>query len=244
MISCIWTVSLIVSGWAVGPAADTDGPLEARTAAYRAATRQAVDEVLARPEFADLRPARDGWVRGFLEWVARVLRRMGGGVRSLPPWLFWVLITWLVLTLVAVLAHVAYLLWGMIRPMGTAVRSSGTPRGLELFGIRDAEFDAVYRTAQERMGAGDWAAAARYLYVAAILWLDAHGVITFRASKTDRDYWEELSDHPDRLAGFRRLTGLFEATAYGGEPGTVQTCREMLSLIELLRREASPSIAN
>jgi hypothetical protein len=87
------------------------------------------------------------------------------------------------------------------------------------------------------LDAGDWSAATRYLYVAAILWLDRQGSVAFRRSKTNRDYLQELRAQ-DRLRGlFVRLTGSFEPVAYGGRPATMATGHDMAAALEGLIHE-------
>ena len=100
----------------------------------------------------------------------------------------------MLLTLAAILGHLIYVL---VKLVGAPLQGSGGGRSAggrpqDLLGIRDLDFDAVYAQAGRLVGAGDWAAATRYLYVAAILWLDRQGRIAFRSSKTNRDYLQEL----------------------------------------------------
>ena len=111
-------------------------------------------------------------------------------------------------------------------------------------GIRDLDFDAVYAEARRLLAAGDWAAATRYLYVAAILWLDRQGCIAFRLSKTNRDYLQELRPAAQQQGLFCRLTGCFEPIVYGGQAATKSTTDDMASNVEGLFHGPTGTIAS
>ncbi len=229
-----WT---LVARFGVRTAEDADFEL------YHEQVRQAVNDVLSSPEFKDLRAGRETWWFQFLNWLGSKLEGVGDNLRALPEWALWLLVGWMVLVLVAILVHMAYVLWGTVRRSGAA-RSDGAERQGrgELLGIRDLEFASVYDRARQLVESGDPVAATKYLYVAAILWLDLRGRIAFRASKTNYDYLGELTDYPEDQGRFRELTGRFETTAYGGEPPTARSCQEMVALVESLRREAASPI--
>lgn len=204
--------------------------------------RAAIDKVMAMREFRDL-SEDDGrqlgavmaWLRGFVRGIAEAIER-------LPSWLKWPIVAFLVLTLLAILAHMIYSLVVMLSGSGAADQtSSGNARGgAEWLGIGDLEFDSVYAEAQRLLASSDWIAATRYIYVAAILWLDRQGRIAFQRSKTNRDYLEELAKHPTGGAHFAQLTGAFEQVAYGGAAATSSSCRTIADALETLRHETAP----
>jgi hypothetical protein len=208
-------------------------------AAYHTATRETVNDVLNAAEFADLKRDAQSWWRAFFGWLEVVARGIGRLFDSLPSWLWWTIVLWMILTLLAIFAHFAYVLWGMIVSSASrrdsSDRSSGG-RG-ELLGICDLEFDSVYRRAGELLTSHQWAEATKYLYVAAILWLDRQGWAAFKTSKTNRDYLRELANRPIPRSAFRGLTDRFESTVYGGAPSTAPHCQEMKTLLEQLFRE-------
>ena len=154
--------------------------------------------MLATREFADLHSDPyavwrriSEWVGGLFEGLARAL----GNLHDSIPWLYWTLVSWMVLTLVAILAHLIYTLVTLI---GGAKRGDLAVQGRqkisgELLGIQDLDFDKVYAEARRLLAASDWIAATRYFYVAAILWLDREGAIVFKRSKTNADYVAELA---------------------------------------------------
>ncbi len=241
--------SLLLS--VLGPAVAVDSVTpqpadDSASAAYHDETRRAVDEVLAMKEFADLNRDMMSWWLSFLQWMEKFALGIGKFFSSLPGWLWWTIVIWMILTLVAILAHFAYVMYGMIVSSGSRRAAKGAAkegRG-ELLGIRDLEFDSVYRRARELLAAGSWAEATKFLYVAAILWLDRQGLVKFRASKTNYDYLGELVREPERRANLRELTNRFEVTVYGGQPSTSTNCQEMSALVEVLLREAHPVVSH
>jgi len=212
---------------------------------YRQQTRAAVEAVLEMPEFADLRRDQFSWWIAFLEWLERFFLGIPKFFDGLPNWLWWAVVIWMVLTLVAILGHFIYVLAGVIgasasrRSLGIGGKEG---RG-ELLGIRELDFDSVYKRAGQHLAAGNWIEATKYLYVSAILWLDRQGWIGFKVSKTNYDYLTELARQPDHRAKFRQLTNRFESTVYGGEACSANNCQEMASLVEVLLREATPVVA-
>jgi hypothetical protein len=230
--------------------------------AYRERARSAVRDVLAKREFANLHSDPNAGWRQILAWLESLIRAVGKVVRSMPEWLFWMVLTWMVLTLLAILGHLVYTLVMLLRGTSLPGGSRGKRDKIsgELLGIKDLDFDSVYAEARRLLAAGDWSAATRYFYVAAILWLDRQGWIVFKRSKTNRDYVAELargagvpalagfSAQPPpkggtpahatgREQGFRRLTELFEPIVYGGREPTNCTMNDISTTLEELLHE-------
>jgi hypothetical protein len=111
-------------------------------------------------------------------------------------------------------------------------------------GIRNLDFETVYAEACRLLTTGDWPAATRYYYVAAILWLDRQGAIAFRPSKTNRDYIGELRAQTRLQSPFSRLTDRFEAVIYAGQAATASTSRDMADTVESLLHEPVRTAAN
>lgn len=209
-----------------------------------ARTRAVIEEVLARSEFADVHQDSYAYWRRVILWIASVFGAIASTLGSLPVWLLWTIVVWMVLALAALLAHLLYTLWQLL---GTSSR--GAPSGDasrrregELLGIRDLDFDTVYAEANRLLTAGDWLSATKHLYVAAILWLDRQHWITFKPAKTNRDYLGELR-RASRLEGiFGRLTQCFELIVYGGRPATTSTSHDMAKIVEGLLHEPARAI--
>jgi len=213
--------------------------------AEHARVRAAIEEVLARPEFADLRADPNAFGRQLAEWLLSLLRRIDSALEHLPPWVFWLILAWMILTLLAILAHLIYTLWRFLGGSGRPSLAGAAARRAagELLGIRELDFETVYAEAQRLLACGDWLAATKHLYVAAILWLDRHGWITFRLAKTNQDYLRQLGPHLQLQGLFRRLTEGFESIVYGGQSATVSTTRDMASTVEGLLHEPAQAVA-
>ncbi len=213
--------------------------------AYREQTRNAIRDVLARREFADLHADPFATWRMILGWLQGLFQRVGGFLRGLPEWLFWTIVVWMILTLLAILAHLIYTLAMLLR--GTSSPLRGNPKGSrmagELLGIKDLDFDTVYAEARRLLAAGDWPAATRYLYVAAILWLDRQGWIAFKKSKTNRDYIDELAARARIQGSFRQLTADFEPIVYGGSSPNSSTIHNIATTVEGLLHEPAGASA-
>lgn len=194
--------------------------------------RAAVEQVLAEPEFADLNP--DAGPPWWVEWLKPVFEAIRDFFAGLPDWLFWVVIVWMILTLVAIALHLVWVLIGTLGG-GGATPPERRPHAGQMLGIADLEFDSVYDRAQQLLQAGDWAAAVRYLYVATLLWLDRSGRVRFRPSKTNRDYLSELRTDPPVCEPFVDLTRLFEHAVYRGDAVDQGACHRMHQLLQRIR---------
>ncbi len=216
--------------------------------AYRQQARSAIEEVLARREFGDLHADPYAFWRMVRNWIASFFDRVHDVFKGLPEWLFWVIFVGMILTLLAILAHLIYTLVMLLRGTSSSLRGdrkadpkAGRLAG-ELLGIKDLDFDAVHGEARRLLAAGDWPAATRYFYVAAILWLDRQGWIVFKRSKTNRDYIDELASRARIQGSFRQLTAAFEPIVYGGRTPSGSTIHDIATTVEGLLHE--PAAAN
>jgi hypothetical protein len=184
-------------------------------------------------------------MRRFLRWIESLLGRLGSAVHSLPEWLRRLIVVWMVLALVAILVYNLYLLVIALRGAGRSSPAGGRRRAHpgQLLGVPELDFDAIYAEARRLLAAGDWLAATKYLYVAALLWLDRRGAIAFRLSKTNRDYLGELAAG-GLQAPFRRLTLCFEPIVYGGQSATMAATEEMARTVEGLLHDSALAVAN
>ena len=129
----------------------------------------------------------------------------------------------------------------LVAEFGYAVAT--TDRGTSVV-VAGVDFDAVIAEARRLLAAGDWPAATRYFYVAAILWLDRQGWIAFKKSKTNRDYIDELAPRARVQGSFRRLTADFEPIVYGGRPPQGSTIHDIATTVEGLLHEPAGASAN
>jgi hypothetical protein len=200
--------------------------------------RRAVDDVLSRREFADLSVDESVWLKRLSVWLGSLLGKVGD-LANRFPWLIWIVVAWLVLTLLAILVNLIWTLYVWLKPSGGVLAPARQPVGAGLLhGVRALQFDDVYRRSRELLEQRDYAAAVRHLYVAAILWLDRQGQIAFATAKTNRDYQLELTGKPAYQQQFAQLTERFETIAYGSAAATMSDCREMTSVLEALQHSA------
>ncbi|HET7228518.1 MAG TPA: DUF4129 domain-containing protein [Longimicrobium sp.] len=180
-----------------------------------AQVQQALGRVYARPEFQP--PQRSGWSEWLLRQLGRVLHWIGErldwlrGLQQTAPVVFWLIIAWLVITLVALLGH---LVWTAVKVarMGEDLPTPGAgPARQKPRSAADWEAEAARLAAEGRLRE-----AAAALYQSLLLRLDGLGVVRFDSSKTPGDYRREARKHPEAaqvLGGFLRL---FEPVAFGG----------------------------
>jgi hypothetical protein len=201
---------------------------------------------LAQREFADLNADPDASGRWLFNWFRSLLHEMASWIGKLPGWLAWGIVAWMILTLLAILAHLIYTFVTTLGGISRSSRAAGSRRDhpAQLLGLLPLDFDAMYAEARRLLGAGDWLAATKHFYVAAILSLDRQGCIAFRLSKTNRDYIEELQARSQVQACFRWLTGCFEPVVYGGQSATMSTTQQMANRVEDLLHESVGGVAS
>lgn len=213
---------------------------DSQQAAYHQQARAAVNEILDRREFGG--SGGESLLDRALGFIAQLLHSIGQAFAALPRWLFWLLFVWLVLALLAILAHLLYTVIGLFGARASHGASTGDIRGHgELLGVVDLDFDAAYQRACALLAAGNWAAATRHFYVAAILGLDRTGLIHFRQSKTNHDYVRELRPYPSEHEAFGRLTREFELAIYGRQAPDAALCRGVAELVDSLPHDEHPA---
>ena len=180
-----------------------------------ARVQQAVDRVYARPEFQPAR--RSGWSEWLLGQLGRALHWIGErvdwlrGLQETAPVVFWLIIVWLVVTLVALLGH---LVWTAVKVarMGEDQPTPGAgPARQKPRSAADWEAEAARLAAEGRLRE-----AAAALYQSLLLRLDGLGVVRFDSSKTPGDYRREARKHPEAAQALGGVLRLFEPVAFGG----------------------------
>jgi Domain of unknown function (DUF4129) len=200
--------------------------------------RAVVRSVLTDPEFAGAQPSASVWAK-LSSFLDSLFSQAANALHDLPSWVTWLVFVWMTVTLLAIFGHAVYTL---IRIGGSGrtpqKRAHGVPRG-ELLGIRDLDFDSVYKEALAARDGGAFARAVRYGYAAGILWLDRVSWLSFAASKTNRDYVAELRGRTSGVPIFVRMTDAFEEVAYGARVATEDVAQQLLTDLELLRHESA-----
>ena len=203
--------------------------------------RAVVRGVLAQKEFQGAESG-DVLMKKLTEWVQHAVEALEKFIRELPPWASRLLGVWMILTLLAILAHTVYTLF-LLGGRGTAQRRAVARAALpDLLGIRSLDFDHVREEAFRARDAGDLPRAIRYAYAACILLFDRVGWAAFDGSKTNREYALAVRVRSAASgAVFDRATWAFEGVAYGPEPATLATANGLLG--DLLALEAETRVA-
>jgi Domain of unknown function (DUF4129) len=172
--------------------------------------RAALDTVFAGRAYrwarepAPSRLAREWWER-LAEWLR--------GLRADNPFVFRLLILALLLALVLILAHAAWLVWHTVR----AARSleEGEPR-VEPGEPRDAEWYA--RAADRAAAQGRLAEALQLAFVALALRLERQGLLQYHASKTPAECARDARLAPADRERLRGLVRTLYLHVFGGDP--------------------------
>jgi hypothetical protein len=171
--------------------------------------REVLDSVFASPlyrwadEPAVLRLLREWWHR-LGDWLI--------GLRAANPTAFRLLLLGLLLTLLLILAHAAYVIWTTARSAGRTAELA--PR--ETREIRDADW---YSHAADRAAAeGRLLDALQLAFVGLALTLHGQRIVDYHASKTPAEYAREARLADADRERLRALVRALYAHVFGGRP--------------------------
>jgi hypothetical protein len=157
--------------------------------------RAVLDSVFAAPEYLWVeRPETWAllrrWIRAAQQWLL--------DVRATHPALFRLLLAAMVLLVVAIFLHAAWIFLHTVRAAGRAGPEAAAPAPR-----RDRTW---YRGEADRLaGLGRYAEAMQYDFLALVLALDAASLVRFHPSKTPGEYIREARLSPDARAQLRSL---------------------------------------
>jgi hypothetical protein len=158
--------------------------------------RAVLDSVFAAPEYRWVeRPETYALLRRWL----RIAQQWLLDVRETHPALFKLLLAGLVLLVIAIFLHAAWVFLQTVRAAGSAGPGALAPPALR----RDQPW---YRREADRLaGLGRYAEAMQYDFLALVLALDAASLVRFHPSKTPGEYTREARLSPEALDQFRAL---------------------------------------
>ena len=81
----------------------------------------------------------------------------------------------------------------------------------------------------------DFRGAIRALYLAALLYLHEHGLLTYDKSLTNREYLRALKEQPMMHEAFQPVVHIFDDVWYGYKPCTAETLSEYRGMVQKLR---------
>lgn len=171
--------------------------------------RRALGDVFARPayQWVEQRSVRS-WLR--LRWDE--LREWIDALRESDPALFNVLLVALVLLLAALLLHIGYVLWRVLRrsaPAAGPTVARTTTR---------SSAGAHFARADELAAAGKWVEALGHHFLALVLELDRRRAVRFHPSKTPAEYISEARLDPPGRASLRDVVGRLYRHVFGAAP--------------------------
>jgi hypothetical protein len=176
------------------------------------------------------------------EWLADKLFHGRGPGAQLPgrlgEGLLWIILTWCVLTLLAITAHLVWTIWLLVRP---ARHSVGTADSRRPDWYEAATAEQLWQRSAELAQRGAFREAVGVLSLALLRKLESLQVLRFHKSKTNGEYVREYP--PQRAGGreFARFVATFERSIYGGLAVPEQTHRTMSALAQRIIQDASQS---
>ena len=210
-----------------GHTAPTAVPFQAPPPTPVAQVRSTTREILVDPRFA---PKASFW-----QWLAAQLQRFElpssglGGTSGKVLW--WSILVWSVLTLFAIVAHIAWTLRG----------SFGSRRTLPVAlagGLPHLTAQQLRERAQTLATEGNYPEAVRMLLVGLLQTLDDGRVVRLGEGKTNGDYAREIPfGHPAREP-FRLVLSSFDRGSYGGSSCTQDDFLRATRLVEEIARDA------
>ena len=172
------------------------------------AIRDTMAAVFRQAAFASRQPS---WLaRKFnqlFEWIADLLRRFSDS-RVSSPFVFWTVVTIVLLIAVAVTARLTWVSYRR-RTMGIAARP-------ELHGGAHVSQGDPWIAAQQHAARGDFTAAAHSLYLALLNAIARRGLVRLHPSKTVGDYVRELRQRSATVfTRFRDFARAYETVVDG-----------------------------
>jgi hypothetical protein len=237
-----WTCrSALIALIALGTAAATAGAPAQTTVSpapgdYARADAQTikteVQRITSDPRFAPRRT--------FGQWLAQKLRNWDGPHLSPGARIFIVRVVaiWCLLTLVAILVHLSWTIWLLVR-RGTSRTLPESSLDSEEY--EGASFEQLWERSSELARAGAFRRATGVLLMALLWRLDALKVLSFHKSKTNGEY---VREYPSRRAGrqeFLQFVALFERSIYGGRDVAQPAYDTMTTLAKQVLSHASQS---
>lgn len=175
-----------------------------------AALRAALDSVFASPAYrwaetpTPVRLMRDWWER-LTDWLE--------GLRAGNPAAFRLLVVALLVALILVLAHGAWVVWQTVQSGAAPEDGTPSPVGRE---ERDAAW--YLRQADRAAAAGRTGEALQLAFVGLALILDRQGLLRYHASKTPAECAREARLAAADRERLRQLVGALYAHVFGGTP--------------------------
>lgn len=170
------------------------------------------DEVLADPRYQPHKTLGQWFMEQVRGWDMPNLDLSVGWVRLL----LWIVTIWGVITIVAILVHVGWTLFTMLRP----VRRGGAhvPRQPGLHAHLRLPYGRLMAMAREAADSGEYRKALHWTMLALLRYLADRSLIALHASKTNGDYVREFARATDAGQLMAQFARDFDRFTYGKVP--------------------------
>lgn len=204
--------------------------IDALAVAWPAPPPDALDRleaILARPPFQEV-PREPGPLERLLRWLLEQLGRMFEPIAELGQGAPGTAASWLLTAGGGVLVLVVLIIW--LRGLRGAVRGEAALTSPAELAARDTA-DARAR-AEALARAGDYRGAVRFLALAALLWLDERGALTYDPHQTNHEHLRRLRERPAASARLAPIVETADRVWYGGQPLDASGYAEVASQLD------------
>jgi hypothetical protein len=183
---------------------------------HTAGDLNSLSAILARPEFQW--PAQQPtWLDQLRErlwaWLRRLVSALLSGTGLGSSGSFWLGQALAAVAVLAVAGVLAYALRGLFQNFAAEARAPDEPG----HGDEALTAEAASRRAQALSDGGDYRAAVRYQYLAALLHLDEAGLLRYDRTLTNREYLRSVAGQPELASRFQGVVDVFDRVWYGYE---------------------------
>lgn len=194
--------------------------------------RRTAEEVLSQPEYDIENPAPPeslNWLARIFKWIAEIFRAFSETMEGLPDVLRWTIVTALSLLLILLLGHI---LWTLIR----SVRKRSRPKLSDGERERFLSPNELEVAADQAHAMGDFIAAVRYLFAAALLQISRAEDKPIRKGITNRELLRRYRS-TSLFEPLETFVKIVDAKWYGHEncaESDVQICQDGYAQIRSL----------
>jgi hypothetical protein len=190
--------------------------------------------ILARPEF-QVEQSRPWWEQLFgplfglvLYFVARLVHTVADATSGREG-------VFGVGVLIVVVLLVAFALVYLVRAVRLSVKRDSRVRAASLAERRERS-ERLWQTAQQLAAAGQFAEAARVVYLSALYALDERALLHVESSQTNREHARRLErEHPEVADTFGDVVETYDRLRYGQYPVSDQTFAHLNGLVARAR---------
>jgi hypothetical protein len=203
------------------------------------AIRRVAEQVIRRPDYNIDAPPEDGLnlAELFLRALFRCLQAFFEFIKlidGLPPVLYWLVIIGMCVVVVAIVGHIVWTIYSLFQRRQTS-------REFRLSTSQSSDPAVLERQAHEAGAAGDYVAAVRLLFRAALRRLEQAENRKFRRGATNRDYLRRYRGTPV-FSALNVFVETIDHKWYGRELCVREDYEDCLAAHAEIRRSASDAV--